>query len=92
MSSRAASWLLAGLLLSGAAAAETIVVDGQVAVRPTNVGHPTRGSTMTAVEQRFGAPNSRHATVGQPPITRWAYARSSVFFENDRVIHAVVTG
>lgn len=66
MSSRAASWLLAGLLLSGAAAAETIVVDGQVAVRPTNVGHPTRGSTMTAVEQRFGAPNSRHAAVGQP--------------------------
>ena len=92
MSSRAASWLLAGLLLSGAAAAETIVVDGQVAVRPPNVGHPTRGSTMTAVEQRFGAPNSRHAAVGQPPITRWDYARFSVFFENDRVIHAVVTG
>lgn len=47
---------------------------------------------MTAVEQRFGAPNSRHAAVGQPPITRWDYARFSVFFENDRVIHAVVTG
>jgi len=92
MSSRAGSWLLAGLLLSGAAAAETIVVDGQVAVRQTNVERPTRGSTMSAVEQRFGAPGSRHAAVGQPPITRWDYAHFSVFFENDRVIHAVVTG
>lgn len=92
MSPRAGSWLLAGLLLSGAAAAETIVVDGQVAVRQTNVERPTRGSTMAAVEQRFGAPDSRHAAVDQPPITRWDYAHFSVFFENDRVIHAVVTG
>ncbi|MBV6416187.1 MAG: hypothetical protein CMLOHMNK_00718 [Steroidobacteraceae bacterium] len=92
MSSRAASWLLAGLALSGIAAAETIVVDGQVAVRATNVEHPSRGATMASVEQRFGAPASKHAAVGQPPITRWDYAQFSVFFENDRVIHAVVTG
>lgn len=92
MSSRAAPWLFAGLLLSGTAAAETIVVDGQVMVRQTNVEHPARGATMAAVEQRFGAPNSKHAAVGQPPITRWDYAHFSVFFEHDRVIHAVVTG
>lgn len=92
MSSRAVPWLVAGLLLSGVAAAETIVVDGQVAVRTTDVERPARGSTMNSVEQRFGAPSSKHAAVGQPPITRWDYARFAVFFENDRVIHAVATG
>ncbi|MGE0580939.1 MAG: phosphodiesterase [Steroidobacteraceae bacterium] len=92
MSTRAVPWLVAGLLLSGAVAAETVVVDGQVAVRQSSVERPSRGSTMTAVEQRFGAPNSRHAAIGQPPITRWDYAHFSVFFENDRVIHAVATG
>ncbi len=92
MSSRAAPWLVAGMLLSGAAAAETLVVDGQVAVRQSSVERPSRGATMTAVEQRFGAPASKHAAVGRPPITRWDYARFSVFFENDRVIHAVATG
>ncbi|MBV6423888.1 MAG: hypothetical protein NAOJABEB_01698 [Steroidobacteraceae bacterium] len=92
MSSRAASWLLAGLALSGVAAAETIVVDGQVAVRATNIERPSRGATMASVEQRFGAPNSKHAAVGEPPITRWDYAHFSVFFERDRVIHAVATG
>ena len=92
MSSRAAPWLVAGMLLSGAAAAETLVVDGQVAVRQSSVERPSRGATMTAVEQRFGAPASKHAAVGRPPITRWDYTRFSVFFENDRVIHAVATG
>ena len=92
MSSRAAPWLVAGMLLSGAAAAETLVVEGQVAVRQSSVERPSRGATMTAVEQRFGAPASKHAAVGRPPITRWDYARFSVFFENDRVIHAVATG
>jgi len=47
---------------------------------------------MSAVEKRFGAPTSRHPAVGQPPITRWDYPGFSVFFEYDRVIHAVVTG
>jgi hypothetical protein len=46
---------------------------------------------MTTVEQKFGAPVTRHPTVGAPPITRWDYAGFSVFFERDRVIHAVVT-
>ncbi len=92
MSSRAVPWLVAGLLLTGVAAAETIVVDGQVAVRANDVEHPARGATMATVEQRFGAPSAKHAAVGQPPITRWDYAHFAVFFENDRVIHAVITG
>ena len=77
---------------SGASVAETIVVDDQVKVREAAVETPRRGMTMSSVESRFGAPASKHPTVGQPPITRWDYQGFSVFFEKDRVIHAVATG
>jgi hypothetical protein len=80
---------LATALVAGAAGAETIVVNDQVMVRESSVERPARGTTMSNVEARFGAPQSRHATVGQPPITRWDYGSFSVFFEGDRVIHAV---
>ena len=52
--------------------------------------HPARGVTMSQVEARFGAPTTRHAAVGDPPITRWDYPQFSVFFEHDKVIHAVI--
>lgn len=74
------------------AQAETIVVNDQVAVRESPVERPARGMTMSTVESRFGAPTAKHPTVGQPPITRWDYAGFAVFFEKDRVIHAVATG
>ena len=74
------------------AAAETIVVDDQVQVRPSTIDRPARGLTMTAVEAKFGAPQTRHDAVGTPPITRWDYAGFSVFFEKDRVIDAVAFG
>jgi hypothetical protein len=60
-------------------------------VRDSAVARPERGSTMVGVERKFGAPVTRHPTVGAPPITRWDYPSFSVFFEGDRVIHAVVT-
>jgi len=77
---------------SSAAIAETIVVDDQVKVRESGVERPDRGMTMGRVESRFGAPAAKHATIGEPPITRWDYRGFSVFFERDRVIHAVATG
>ena len=83
--------LLCGLAASGAAVAETLVVDDQLTLRDSTVERPKRGSTMTEVEKHFGAPVEKHATVGQPPITRWDYAGFAVFFEHDRVIHAVAT-
>lgn len=76
----------------GAAMAETLVVDDQVEVRESSVERPNRGITMNQVEQRFGQPAERHATVGEPPITRWDYPHFAVFFERNRVIHTVVTG
>jgi hypothetical protein len=84
------------------AVAETLVVNDQVQVRESSVDRPARGSTMSAVEKKFGAPAQKHAAVGgcsgsvspckTPPITRWDYAGFSVIFENDHVVEAVTTG
>jgi hypothetical protein len=84
--------LLCGCAAASAAVAETVVVNDQVQVRESQTPTPHRGTTMSDVEKHFGAPASRHPTVGQPPITRWDYSGFAVFFEHDRVIHAVVTG
>jgi hypothetical protein len=83
--------LLLAVLASGSTLAETLVVNDQVMVRETSVDRPARGSTQAAVEAHYGTPTERHATVGQPPITRWDYPGFSVFFEGNRVIHAVAT-
>lgn len=83
--------LLCSCAAASAAVAETIVVDDQVKLRDSTVETPKRGITMTQVEARFGAPATRHDSVGVPPITRWDYPAFSVFFEHDRVIHAVAT-
>ena len=52
-------------------------------------GKPSRGMTQARVEAAYGAPQQAHAAVGDPPITRWDYPGFVVFFEYDRVIHAV---
>jgi hypothetical protein len=79
------------LLAVGAAApawAETLSTDTG---NPAAGGdRPNRGSTMAAVQESFGEPSQRHATVGSPPITRWDYPQFSVYFEHDRVLHAVL--
>ncbi len=75
--------------LGAPALAETLVVEDQVQVRDSGVETPRRGASMRAVESRFGAPASRHAAVGQPPITRWDYPGFSVYFEYEHVVHAV---
>jgi hypothetical protein len=77
-------------LYAGAAQSETIAVDDQVMVRESDIARPSRGMTMHAVEAKFGAPAARHEAVGEPPISRWDYHGFRVFFEKDRVIHAVV--
>ncbi len=71
---------------------ETLAVDGQVTVKPATVETPQRGSTMAAVEARFGAPANKAGPVGNPPITKWFYPNFVVVFENDKVLHAVVVG
>lgn len=72
--------------------AETLLVDDQVQLRPVSIELPKRGSSMAAVEAKFGAPKARHAAVGDPPITRWDYESFSVYFEHQHVVHAVAHG
>lgn len=77
------------VLASSAAVADTLLIDGIDTDSQTASARPRAGMSMTAVESTFGAPAERHGAVGQPPITRWDYAGFSVYFEHDRVIHAV---
>jgi hypothetical protein len=80
--------LLLALSAATPALAETLSTDtGNPAA---SGGQPNRGSSMAAVQGRFGEPTQRHATIGNPPITRWDYPQFSVYFEHDRVLHAVL--
>ena len=77
-------------LLAGAysvAGAQTLDMEGTSGSQSAD--RPTRGMTAERVEERFGMPEARVAPVGDPPITRWEYRDFVVFFEYDRVIHAV---
>jgi hypothetical protein len=86
--------LVAGVLaasVSGYCAAETIAIDGGIAVKESPVPTPTRGMTMEQVAGKFGNPTAKIPAVGKPPISRWEYSGFTVFFEYNHVIHAVVT-
>lgn len=84
--------LLIGCAVAGGAAAETVLVDGQVQLEQSQVSRPGPGITMHEVESKFGAPAKRYPAVGKPPITRWDYPSFSVYFEFNRVVHSVVHG
>lgn len=82
--------IAAATLLSGTAAADTLQMDGtENAARFDAPGKPTRGMTEASVESAYGRPNSKQPAVGDPPISRWEYNEFVVFFEYDKVIHAV---
>ena len=68
--------------------AEVLLIDA--IADNTAVQTPASGTSMEAVRSRFGEPRATRATVGEPPITRWMYPDFIVYFEHDRVIHAVV--
>jgi hypothetical protein len=82
--------LLAAMLASGLAGAETVAVDSGIAVKETDVATPTRGMTMDQVASKFGAPAAKVPAVGTPPISRWEYPGFVVYFEHEHVIHSVV--
>jgi len=86
------SLIALGLGLALPTFGETLAVDGQVVLKPTGVETPQRGSSMAAVEAKFGAPSNKSSAVGNPPITKWFYPTFVVVFEHDKVLHAVVSG
>lgn len=51
---------------------------------------PENGTSTADVRARYGDPAKIHATVGNPPITRWDYDRWSVYFEYDLVLFTVL--
>ena len=71
--------------------AETLAVDGQVVIKPVGIETPQRGSSMDAVQAKFGEPSNKSGPVGNPAITKWFYPNFVVVFENDKVLHAVAT-
>lgn len=92
LSARLAPLLACALLAATSARAELIVIDGQVQLRASTAETPRRGTRMSDVESRFGAPLNRTSAVGEPPITRWDYDGFSVYFERDLVLHSVARG
>ena len=92
---RCTSWLVsaaAALALSGPALADELQVPNPSASGAT----PASGMSMESVEAKYGAPARRVPAVGggstaQPPITRWEYPGFVVYFENNLVVHSVVT-
>ena len=82
------------MLAAPSAQADTLLIDGIDMDTQSDDAAAEAGMSMTAVESTYGAPSQRHAAVGgsvveQPPITRWDYPAFSVYFEHERVIHAV---
>ncbi len=80
----------ASLCLPVVASAEEIRIPLGQQGNSAAVIKPVTGSSETQVLGDFGSPIGRSAPVGDPPITRWEYAQFFVYFEYDRVIHAVV--
>jgi len=73
--------------LGSLASAQTVSIDG--AMSRSDDARPSRGMTQASVESEYGSPASVNSPVGDPPISRWEYASFVVFFEYDKVIHAV---
>jgi hypothetical protein len=71
--------------------ADIVASDEGITVRDAGIAAPARGMTMAQVASKFGDPVTKVPAVGKPPISRWEYSGFVVYFEGDRVIHAVVS-
>lgn len=85
--------LLAFLAIAGGASADTLLIER--VQEEASAQLPVRGMTMAQVQARYGAPSTRLAPRGGqsnawPTIHRWSYPAFTVYFENDKVIDAVV--
>lgn len=74
-------------LFGNVALADSLVIDGISSANAAN--HPARGATKADVVAKFGEPTGQNGPVGEPPISSWDYGSFVVYFEYDRVLHAV---
>ncbi len=87
------SWVLAATFAAAVppvVVGETLAINGEVTIKPAGIETPQRGSSMEAVQAKFGEPANKAGPVGNPAITKWFYPNFVVVFENDKVLHAVV--
>lgn len=82
--------LLSGETVADETVADKIEVSTGRQPADTQPERPRSGMSKRQVEQSYGAPRRRAAAIGDPPISSWEYARYIVYFERDRVIHAVL--
>ena len=75
---------------SAPAFAETVAIPLGQQGKAWEVQTPRHGATKVEVEAQFGSPIATSGPVGEPPIYTWEYEQFNVYFEGDRVIHAVV--
>lgn len=87
---RFAAFTLVLVGLAAAAHADTLDMSAaEAAAYFEEPGKPSRGMSQERVEASYGEPEARVAAVGDPPISQWEYADFIVYFEYDKVIHAV---
>ena len=56
----------------------------------SQISLPANGMSEDSVRNRWGTPQDIKGPVGEPPISQWHYQDFVVYFEGNRVIHAVV--
>ena len=81
------------LILPVTSFAEIISI-GQNAKVLTRSNAPSMGMSKSVVLKKFGQPNKRQNSKGKitkrnPRISLWHYSKSTIYFENSRVIHTV---
>ena len=77
------------LLAAASVQADTLTIPVGQQASSQQVSLPQRGTSTSAVRQQHDEPTTRHAAVGEPPISRWDYPGFSVYFEHDKVVHSV---
>ena len=77
------------LLTAASVQADTLTIPVGQQASSQQISLPQRGASTSAVNQQHGEPVTRHAAVGDPPISRWDYVQFSVYFEHDKVVHSV---
>jgi hypothetical protein len=84
---------LLGFAPSAPAADDRVLKGDQLRMVPAPAeraaNRPFRGMSMDKVQAQYGAPARKVTPVGQPPIERWEYPTFTVYFEYQKVIHAV---
>ncbi|KPP98921.1 hypothetical protein [Marinobacter sp. HL-58] len=88
-----AATALTGLALGTiptAAAEEVRVPVKSHAERSAEANLPRTGMSESSVRNGWGSPTETNGPVGDPPISQWHYEDFVVYFEDDRVVHAVL--